>query len=97
MFDQTVTLASEATEDKFGTMTYGATTSYAARVNYKNTKILNANGEEQIASGVVWFEDNIVISLDSQITLPDGRQPEIIGVEQKIDDSDLTYTKIYFI
>jgi len=97
MFPNITTVATKSTRDSYGKYSYGTAVAYNTAVHYKNQKVMKTNGEELISTGYVIFETNPIIDVDSLITLPDGRQPLIATVERHIHNSDLNYTKIFFI
>jgi len=97
MFSETVEVAKLLSVDVYRKKTYAPAVTYVAKIQYKNVKTLNSNGEVQVATGVVLLEDNIVVDVDDQITLPDGRQPLIVNVERRNYDSTINHTKIFFI
>lgn len=96
MMPHTVAHAPVSSRDSYGKITYGAATSYAARVVYKNKQVRSATGEVVMAAGMVWFLGTVSMSGDDKITLPDGSTPQVISVEKYADDDGDRFTKIYF-
>lgn len=97
MMADTVTLAAVASRDAYGRPTFSSTTSYAARVVYKQTRIVNrTNGQDSIATGVIWICGTPTLGIDDQITLPNGSTPVILNWELLPDENGAHHTKVYF-
>jgi len=97
MFNHVITLAPKVARDKFGKYSVGTGVKYDAKVRYKTTKVMNANAELVIASGFVIIKSPILVNTGDVLTLPDGRTPLIIAVEQGIEVNPLAHTKVYFV
>jgi len=93
---QTVTIAPFSGTSAYGATTYGAAVSYGARVIYKSKLIRTPDGAEKVARGQVWLATVNAISVQDQITLPDGTTPVILTVEQIPDENGPHHTKVYF-
>lgn len=97
MMPHTVTYAAVSGRDAYGKPTYGTAVTYRARVVYKQTRIVNRlNGQDAIATGVVWLAAKILPSLDAQVVLPDGSTPTILNWEVFPDEEGDHHTKLYF-
>jgi len=96
MMPHAVTYAPVSSRDKYGKPTYGTAVSYQARVVQKQTRIVNRiNGQDAIATGVVWLAGSPTLSLDGRITLPDGSTPTILNWEVVPDEEGDHHTKVY--
>ena len=97
LLNQTVTVKALSSRDSYGKPTYGAGTSYSARVSFKARLIRGADDRLHQARGEVWLQSNVAVALDDQITLPDGTTPPILAVERAADeDGTVHHTKIIF-
>jgi hypothetical protein len=97
MMGDTVTVASVSTRDAYGKPTFSPARSYVARVVYKQTRIVNrTNGQDAIATGVVWLGGTPTLTIESRLTLPDGSTPPIMNWETFPDEEGLHHTKVYF-
>jgi hypothetical protein len=97
MMSDTVTLAAVSSRDAYGKPSYGTARSYSARVVYKQTRIVNrTNGQDAIATGVVWVGGTPTIGIDDRMTLPDGTTPVILNWERPTDEDGAHHTKVYF-
>lgn len=97
MMPHTVTYAAVASRDAYGKPTYAAARSYQARVIQKQTRIVNrTNGQDAIATGVVWLAGFPALDIDGRITLPDGSTPVILNWEVIPDEEGDHHTKVYF-
>lgn len=77
LLTDTVTLAPYVSQDAYGTPTYGATQTLAARVQYKVQRITNAQGQERVSQAKVFLDGTVTVALQDKLTLPDGRSPAI--------------------
>lgn len=91
-----VTHEPRISRDEYGAPTFGAATSYTARIQYKTQMVRANSGEDVLASGSIIFGTVLSVTADDRITLPDGSQPLIISWESPYDEKELVYTKVYF-
>jgi hypothetical protein len=96
MMIDTVTHEEFANRDAYGVKSYGSAASYSARVVYKNKLVRNADGNEVLATGMVWFLGTPNVDTEDRITLPDGSTPKILSVDRFPDGDGLHHTKVYF-
>lgn len=97
MMPHQITLAAVSSRDQYGKPTYGTAATYSARVNYKQTRIVNrTNGQDAIATGIVWISGTPTITIDDRITLPDGSTPVILNWETLADEDGAHHTKVFF-
>ena len=88
-------LASFST-DGYGTPTFGAASSYTARVVGKQTLVDTFRGTEELAKTVVYVKATSTFGPSDQITLPDGTTPELLAVEAFPDEDGAHHTKLMF-
>ena len=97
MLNQTVTYKALSSRDSYGAPTYGAATSYDARVVYKSKFLRKSDGADVMATGAVWLQGAPAVSPEGLLTLPDGTTPPILSVERFPDETDAYHhTKVYF-
>ncbi len=97
MLKSSVTHEPVTGRDDYAKPTYGAATTYVARVDYTRRKVTIADGRDVVAACTVWFDGTPTVTLDDRFTLPDGTQPSILSWDQPTDETGLkTHTKVYF-
>lgn len=78
-----VTIAPFASQNSTGARTYGAPTTYKARVSYRPTNVRGADGAVIAARGVVWLMATAVVDQRDKLTLPDGtEEAPILAVDR---------------
>lgn len=93
----TVVYEPVASRDGEAKPTYGTSSSYRARVVYKEIRTSNrASGQDAIGAGEVWLGAIIYPNIDDRITLPDGSQPIIINWNVFTDENGPHHTVIIF-
>ena len=92
----TVTHTEFAGRDSYGKRLFGSSVDYSARVIYKPTKVRTADGQEEIARGVVWLKGSPTVIPEDKILLPDGTEPTIMAVDIMSDETGFSHTKVYF-
>jgi hypothetical protein len=83
--------------DRYGKPTYGASTSYPARVVRDNKMARNPQGEEVVSTCQVRICGTPAVTPADKITLSDGTVPVILSVSRPQDETgDDASTKVYF-
>ena len=82
--------------DGYGTPTFSAASSYAARVVGKQTLVDTFRGTEELTKTVVYVNATSTFGPSDQITLPDGSTPELLAVEAYPDEDGLHHQKLMF-
>lgn len=98
LMQDTITMQLVTVRDGFGKPTYGAATSYRARVVYKSMRTTNRfSGQDAVAAGAVWIAGVILPGdIDDKVTLPDGSTPKILYWEEYPDEVGNHHTKLLF-
>jgi len=97
LMNQTVSHAESASTSEYGKPAFGSSADYSARVVYKSKLIRKADGSEVLSKGVIWFQSNVDISVEDEVTLPDGTTPPLLIVERYSDETDgFHHTKVFF-
>src|SRR5262245_13424375 len=85
LLTQTITDAPYVGQDAYGKPSYGPAETHPARIEYRVETILNAQGQEQISSTVVYVDGDWTPTIKSRITLPDGTAPTVQMVQMHDD------------
>lgn len=96
LLNQVILVESATGVDAYGQSTYGTFVSVPARVEGKNRKVLNAQGNEVVSSTTIYVDGAAVITTSSRITLPDGTKPLILSVESMPDIDGTPHHKVVF-
>ena len=98
MMPHSITHRAPATWSAYGKpATYGAATSYRARVKYEIKSTVNrASGQDALSVTTVWIGGTPTLTLFDQITLPDGSAPPILNWEVLPDESGTHHVTVYF-
>lgn len=96
LFAHTITHKPFSSRDEFGAVTYGAGTSFSARLVEKPTHVRGSDGNEVVARGVVWILGTPSIDAEDQIVLPDGSTPPILAVSKPADEIGTHHVKVFF-
>lgn len=96
MFAATVTIASYSARGTYGLRTFGTAVSFKARVIEKNQRVLAPDGTERVARGTVWVQGIPTVTVEDQITLPDGTTPTILSIERFPDEDGAHHVKVMF-
>lgn len=94
VFTDTVILRVVTSRDDFGKPTYGAGTTYNARVVRKHHVVRDSAGDEVVSTAQAWLQGTPAIEPDDQIELSDGTNPPIISVERYQDEVGSSHTKV---
>lgn len=82
--------------DKYGEISYGSQKSYSGRYQPSTRRVLNPQGDEVVASGVIYLDGGVGVSVHDEITLPGGGIPTIIRVDPAVDGlGDEFYQKVW--
>lgn len=76
--------------------TYGAGSTYSARVVSKQTKVQTFEGAEEVATTEVWIASTSTFGPSDRVTLPDGSSPVMLAVETYRDEVGVTHSKVFF-
>lgn len=102
---QTITIEPFSAADSSGFgggATYSAAKSYACRVEWKQRRVVDENGDERLSRGRAIISGDIdpTIDLRARLTLPSGlvpTNPPIVAIEHSPDPIGLTAsTVVYF-
>lgn len=69
---------------------------YRGRVVNKQRLIVDAQGQERMATTTAWFFGAPNITTDDRITLPDGRQPFILAINHYPDEKGMHHVRVDF-
>jgi len=94
VLNQTVTIEQYYSTDEFGDATYKTGVSYKAMVQRRVKMIRTLQGAEAVSSCSILMDGTVSAVLDQygrdRITLPDGSKPQILAIEDGIDDAGET-------
>jgi hypothetical protein len=97
MLTDTVTVAPHQADNEYGVPTFGPGVDLPARVVRKRKQVLTAAGEQAVSESIAYVAPgSVVIEERDRVTLPDGRQPEILSLEDFKDDDGEHVVTIYF-
>ena len=83
----TVQVVASGTKNNYGEISYGATTSYSARVEKKQRMLRTDSGESLKSETAVYVYGDASLALDSQLTLPDGTVRVIYAIDTVTDET----------
>lgn len=95
LYRQTVTVEPRTSQDGYGAPTYGTAVTHRVRVSGKRHTVMNALGEQVVATHTVYFAGSPAIGAHDRITLSTGdvhstetgaKQPPVIAVGSFPDD-----------
>lgn len=96
LFPAVVTIAPYVSRGTYGAKTVGTAVAYSARVIFKNQRVLAPDGTERVARGTVWVQGTPTMTVEDDITLPDGDVPTILSVETIPDEDGIHHVKVMF-
>ena len=97
IMNDSVTLAAVSAKDAYGKRTWAAPTTVThCRVQSGDHKVLDQQGQEQLAIGRVYIPNKPAIGLNYKLTLPDGSQPPILAINYLADDSADHHTVVHY-
>lgn len=86
--------------DEYSKPILGPPVTYKGRVEYKTRRVVATSGSmiavDVVSAGAVYFYGTPAISVDDEITLPDGKKPKIITWDRATDESSVVCTIVYF-
>lgn len=94
LMTQLVTVEPFISRDAYGAPTYGAPTTYRARINAKSHFIRTSDAEQVVARGMAWLAADGPISVNDRITMPDGSQPLILDSNAENDEDGPLYVRL---
>jgi hypothetical protein len=86
MLTDTITVAPVLSRDAYGVTTYGPAVSRPARIQRRMLTLFGATGRQIVPSTKIVLDGDVPISDMDQITLDDGTQPPIQGIETYTDE-----------
>jgi hypothetical protein len=93
-FTDLVTHRPLASRDAYGQASYGAPTTYQARVVPSAAKIVTASGSEVVARTLIYLATTDLIDPADQLTLSDGSTPALLRID-RYPDRRMPHTKAY--
>lgn len=95
LLQETVTIKAQTGTDAWGKPTFDAGTDYDARVQEQREVVKTTEGQEVLSTVQVYINGDATVGPNSQVTLPDGRQPDIITIRKpKSASGTVHHTKI---
>lgn len=88
--------------DDYGAPSYGAPTTFAARLTREHKMVRDLQGDEVLSTGQLWLKGAPAVGPEDRITLSDGTQPELLSIERFQDEAgangtpSYSHTKVYF-
>ena len=94
---QTVTvLHATNTWDGQGNPLMSTSSANTALIQYVTKAVMDRNGTQKVSSCQILFSPQSSISIDDQLILPDGTNPQILSIEKTVNfDGDAEYIKVY--
>lgn len=93
----TITLAAVSTTDAYGKHSWSSPVSVAhCRVQTGAHKITDSNGQEVVASGVVYVPGAPAVTPESKIVLPDTTSPRILKIDRYSDERGNHHIAIHY-
>jgi hypothetical protein len=94
----TVNRLTGVSTDGYGRPAYSTTAlSRYCRVTERQTLVRSFEGEQEVATTVVWCRSTSTFSPSDKITLPDGTTPKLLAVEEYRDeDGIIHHHKLFF-
>lgn len=96
MMATTVTVERIASRDTYGKVTYGAATSYVARVSLVQRNVIGPEGQMVVAKGRAWLDTVDPFTVNDRVTLADGSIPILLAVDLVDDENGPAYTSFDF-
>ena len=85
MLTETVTHQAYLGQDGYGKPQYSSGVTVPARVAYRTTTLVNAQGQERTSTTVIYLDGDITLTLRDKITLADGSAPAIQNIYSPTD------------
>ena len=96
MFPSTAAWAPLTGRAESGAPTYGAGTSFAARLVRRHKLVRDTQGDQVVSTAHVWLLGSPAVAPDDRVQLADGTAPPIVAVERFEDEAGASHTKVYF-
>jgi hypothetical protein len=90
-----VTVELPADKDMYGAVIYDTPTTYQCRIEQSIRLVRDQDGRERVSNATVYLGTPVRIPLNVRLTLPDGSQPSVMGIEA-VQDEDGSYTTKLF-
>jgi len=86
-----------AEDDGYGGVTYGAAVTRYVIASKSIKQVIGQSGQITVSNSQVLILANVAVNFRDRITLPDGTQPPIIGVQGVWNkDAGMYYTEVLF-
>lgn len=96
LLNQVITIESATGVDAYGQSRYGTAVLVHSRVEGRNRKVLDAQGNEVVSSTTIYVDGPTVITTASRITLPDGTKPVILAIAEMPDIDGTPHHKVIY-
>ena len=93
---QTIIVEDDRQEPHRRRSVFGPPVAYRGRVVDKQRLVVDANGQERVATTTAWFFGAPDITTDDRITLPDGRRPFILNIAHFPDEKGMHHVRVDF-
>jgi len=60
---------------------YGASATYNVIIVHKQKMVRAENGKEQLSKSQIIFLESVTLTMEDEITLPDGSQPQLMSID----------------
>lgn len=97
LMTDTVTHYALSSRDAYGTPSYGAGTSYPARVVRKHKLVRDAAGQQVVSTAQAWLGGTPAITPQDKVTLSDNSSPPIVAIERYQDEVGASHTVVFFL
>lgn len=82
--------------DDYGVPTYAPATPFLGLWDQRTRRIRNREGDEVVSMGSVTLLGTPIVAPEDQLTLPDGRQPELIDVRSVRSADGIALQELFF-
>jgi hypothetical protein len=96
MMPVTVTVEPFVTQDGYSKAAYGDPVSYQVFLDETSRMHRTSTSQVLYAQGTVYLPPTAVVGTKDRLTLPDGQQPKVVGVDRQFDDQGLHHLELYF-
>jgi hypothetical protein len=97
LMPSTVTVYAQTARDSYGKQTFASTgTTTRCRIQLTAKTVRDANGNEVLSSGVIYFYGTPAIDTTSRLVLPDGTDGIVISSKVQIDGTGSHHTVVVF-
>jgi hypothetical protein len=80
-----------------GVRTFAASTNHSVLIVHKEKMVRAEDGKEHLSVTQIYFLEPKNISMEDEITLPDGKKPQILSVDGLMNPSGVMYNPtVYF-